>query len=524
MIRTRLAVAFALVALLALAQCLFAWWAASTAAYHAERSVVATRMLAEYLELAGNKQRLKVWFAERMLTGAADAALRDRLIGAMWASVGELRQLAEQRPADVAATEGEDLAAVALNIATLERAVRDAGSAEGGLPPSEQWRDVMLAFDELSGRDMRGLLRSAIERHEAASLRESALLAEALETTRLANAALAAVVLVFAVFAVVYFVRRLDHPFARLARLTEALGAGDFKARSGLVGHDEFARIGGLLDAMAGHLEEAQARSSALQQQLDDLVAERTRALTQAHESLLGIESRRRQFFAELSHELRTPVTVIRGEAELALRNPGDAGEQREALRRIVDAAGELGGRVQHLLDAARGHALDYAVHLHPGSLVAIVAAAVRQMQAVASHRGVTLVLQPTPIDGADVEVDRERLQQALVIVLDNAVRYSGTAGRVSVSLVAEDEHWVVQVDDDGPGMADDELEQAFDPHFRGRSGRDLDPQGLGLGLAIARRLVEAQRGSIDLQQRPSGGLRAVVALPKRPIHGRVDA
>lgn len=518
MIRTRLAVAFALVALLALAQSLFAWWAAASAAHHAERSVVATRMLAEYLELAGNKQRLKVWFSQQMLSGDADPAARDRLAAAMWASVGELRALAERMPATAGPVEASDVETVALNIATLERTVRDAGRAGVGPAPGEQWRTVIRSFDELAGRDMRDLLQKAVERQELASQSESAKLARALERVRTANAVLAAAVLLFAIVAVVYFVRRLDQPFARLARLTEALAAGDFTARSGLLGRDEFARIGGLMDSMAGRLAEAQSRSAALQQQLDDLVGERTRSLTQAYEALLGIESRRRQFFAELSHELRTPVTVIRGEADLALRNPGDAAEQRAALRRIVDASSELGSRVQDLLDAARGGSLEYAITLRRWSLREIVAAAVSQMQAVAAHRGIALSFEPGPADGSfPVDADRERLQQALVVVLDNALRYSPADGAVRVSLGAEPDTWIVNVDDEGAGMAESELEHAFDAHFRGRAGRELDPHGLGIGLAIARRIVEAQRGSIELQSRSPRGLRASIALPAAP-------
>lgn len=523
MIRTRLAVAFTLLALLALLQFLFAGWAASSAAHHAERSVVATRMLAEYLELAGNKQRLKVWFAQTMLGGEADPAVRDRLAAAMWASVDELRALVRQVPAESRPFESAEVETVALNIATLERAVRGAERQNDALPPAEEWRTVLLAFDELAGRDMRDLLRQAVERQEAASLRESALLAEALTRIRIVNALLAISGLLLAVVAVIYFVRRLDQPFARLARVTEALASGDFKARSGLAGRDEFARIGGLMDSMAACLSDAQARSAALQRQLDDLVAERTRALTQAYESLLGIEARRRQFFAELSHELRTPVTVIRGEADLALRNPGDADDQQAALRRIVDAASELGGRVQDLLDAARGGSLEYAITLKRQPLREVVAAAVAQMQAVAAHREVRLhgIDAAALADGAapasaeaHVEVDRERLQQALVVVLDNAIRYSTPGGAVRVGIVADQDQWVVQVDDEGPGMAEDELEHAFDAHYRGRAGRELDPQGLGIGLAIARRIVEAQRGSIDLQPRSPHGLRASIALP----------
>jgi signal transduction histidine kinase len=515
MIRTRLAIAFSALAILALAQSAFAWWAASTAAHQAERSVNATRMLAEYLEISGNKQRLKVWYAQRMLADDPAPEVRERLMAAMWASVEALRVLATNSPEPVRAMEQQEVETVALNIATLGRATADAERIGGSLSPAEEWRTVLLAFDELSGRDMRELLRQAVDRHEAASLAASADLAEALVRIRQFEALLAFGVLALAVLSVLYFVRSLDRPFAELARLSAALAAGDFTARSGLSGRNEFARIGTLLDSMAARLAAAQARSQQLQAQLDELVAERTRSLSHAYESLLGIEARRRQFFAELSHELRTPVTVIRGEAEVALRNHSDANAQSDALTRIIEATGELGGRVQDLLNAARGGSLEYALTIRREALEDIIGAAVGQMQAVAAHRALRLEFKTGGGDRESlVDVDRERLQQALVIVLDNALRYSPTGGTVVVQMDAEAEHWLVHVDDEGPGMSPEELEHAFESHYRGEAARQQAPQGQGLGLPIALRIVEALGGSIELQNRARGGLRVSIALP----------
>jgi signal transduction histidine kinase len=321
---------------------------------------------------------------------------------------------------------------------------------------------------------------------------------------------------------VAYFVRRLDRPFADLARLSTALAAGDFSARSRVRGRDEFARIGRLLDSMAERLARAQARSQQLQQQLDELVAERTRALSHAYETQIGIEARRRQFFAELSHELRTPATVIRGEAEVALRNRTDSTAQSEALARIIDATSELGGRIQDLLDAARGGPLDYALCIRSEPLRDIVEAAVKQMQAVAEHRELQLEFDPGDAQRVClVDADRERLQQALLIVLDNALRYSPGGGVVRVEIGADAEHWLVNIDDQGPGMAAAELERAFEPNYRGASGRQHAPQGHGLGLAIALRILQGLGGSIELSNRESGGLRASIALPSSAGEGK---
>ncbi|MBE5314775.1 MAG: HAMP domain-containing histidine kinase [Xanthomonadales bacterium] len=521
MIRTRLAIAFSALALLALAQSVFAWWAASTAAHHAERSVNATRMLAEYLEISGNKQRLKVWFAQRMLANDPAPDVRDALMESMLSSLEALRELAEAAPAETRVMERREVETVALNIATMDAAIQAAELPGAELTPAEQWRRTLLAFDELAGRDMRMLLREAVNRHESASLEASAELSKALARVRQYELLLAFSVCALAFVLVAYFVRRLDRPFADLTRLSSALAAGDFSARSRVSGRDEFARIGSLLDSMAERLAAAQSRSQQLQQQLDELVAERTRALSHAYETLLGIEARRRQFFAELSHELRTPATVIRGEAEVALRNRGDREAQSEALARIIDATSELGGRIQDLLDAAKGGPLEYALNIRTERLHDIVDAAVQQMQAVAEHRDLRLEFD-TRTAQADccVDADRERLQQALVILLDNALRYSPGGARVRVEIASDSEHWLINIDDEGPGMSSAELERAFEPNYRGAAGVQHAPLGQGLGLAIALRIVQGLAGSIELFNREGGGLRASIALPISPAEG----
>ena len=518
MIRTRLMAAFIGLALLALVQLIFASWATRSAAYHAERSVDATKMLAAYLDIAGNKQRVKVWYAQQMLADDDDPVERQRLLDAMHASIAELRTLAERMAPEQQGIERREIETVAENITALERAVSSTERPSDALPQALRWRSVLRAFDELSGRDMRALLRDAVARHQAASANASASLVAALQRVRWGNNLLAVSVIIGAFFATRYFLKHLDQPIAHLARLTQSFAAGDYGARSTLSGKDEFSRLGKLLDDMAERVQSSQARGLELQQKLDHLVGERTRALTQSYETLLSIEARRRQFFAELSHELRTPVTVIRGEAELALRRPEQLEELKAGLGRIVEVAGEIGARVQDLMEAARGGAIDYALALQATRMIDIATAAVEQMQVVAAHRGVSLLLSDRlPADSEPyIDADRDRLQQALVIVLDNALRYSPARSTVRVGVKIEQDYVCLRVEDEGPGMAAEDFEHAFEPHYRGTAGLAMEPSGLGIGLSIAKRIVEAHRGSIELHPRQPQGLGVWIDVPLR--------
>lgn len=517
MIRNRLAFVFALLALLSLVQVIAVWWGSNAAADFAARRLDATLMLTEYLALTGDKQRLKAWFAEEMLTQDAGADVRDMLIARMQGSLARLQGLAARAAgASQYRVDVEGLQVLASNLDALESALDQAQPPDGRLTPAQHWRNLVRVFDEHRGQDMRELLSSAVVRKADASEAENRRLYAALDAVRTGSAVLAVIVLASCFAAVLYFVRTIERPFAMLVRVTEQLGRGDYAARSGLSGRDEFARVGMLIDSMAGRLRQAHAASAVLQQRLDTLVRERTRAVSQAYETLTAIEERRRRFFAELSHELRTPVTVIRGEAEIALRQAQDGDAMRLALARIAEAAVDLAARVQDLLDAARLGAADYDIQPKSLELVEVAEAATQQMQAVAQYRGVSLEFEaPHRESAAWVAGDRERLQQALAIVLDNAITYSPAGGHVAVRVVDEEEGWALQVDDEGPGMDDDEIERAFEPHFRGRAAVRLEARGAGLGLSIAQRILAAHRGSLTLERRHPRGLRATLLLQR---------
>ncbi len=513
MIRTRLSIAFALLSALALSQGIFAWWAASTAALLAERKAIASGMEAEYESLGGNKQRLKVWFAEAMLTGNAPAMTRVMLVDRMEESLRELRALT-QRDAQVRggpSPEAPVVATLERNIETMANAVRDAVPLIPTGDPAGRWRSVLEAFDRLAGQDMREVIRQAILRQDRLAREESARLADALRQARLANVGLAALAVLFGAFAVWYFVTHLQQPFARLSEVAARFARGELGARTGIAEHDEFGRLGALLDSMASSLQQAQARDIEVQRSLDGLVAARTRSVMQAHEAMLRVEGRRRQFFAEVSHELRTPVTVIRGESDIALRAGDDPVDLKASLRRISDAAKDLSARVQDLLDAARSGSHDYAFVLAPHSLPALIGPVVAQMQALARYRGIALSLAPVP--DCRVVADGERLQQALTTVLDNALRYTPEGGEVRVSALRQRDSVAIQVDDDGPGMSEEDLAHALEPQFRGRAAA-AHPSGAGLGLSIADRILQAHGGSIELSPREPRGLRVQLHLP----------
>ncbi|MEX1296819.1 MAG: HAMP domain-containing sensor histidine kinase [Candidatus Limnocylindrales bacterium] len=223
----------------------------------------------------------------------------------------------------------------------------------------------------------------------------------------------------------------------------------------------------------------------------------------------LAIE-RQRRFAADASHELRTPLTILSGNLQAMARSEGPIAPDDEA---ITDATAEA-ERMAELLDAllmlARSDAEALPIELAPMDLSDETTDAVASLAAQAGARGVELVLEaePTPMHG-----DAERLRQLLVILVDNATRYAPQGGHVWVTVRPAKDGATLIVADDGPGVAPADRELVFERFWR---GPDAHPGGNGLGLSIARWIVGAHGGQIELDARPTGGARFTVRLPIR--------
>ena len=235
--------------------------------------------------------------------------------------------------------------------------------------------------------------------------------------------------------------------------------------------------------------------------------------LALAFNEMLGVLEDNHQalqrFLADVSHQLRTPLTSIRANLDLALR-PELPAEERLAIlsdaREEAQRMGRLTGDLLSLARAESGARLD----LVPLELDALLVEAVRSQRQAASHVRMSVAsVQPAVVDG-----DRDRLRDVFGILLDNAARYTPQGGGVVVSLVVNDGRAIVRVEDTGIGLDETDRERLFERLYRGTRARQLRPSGTGLGLAIARWIVESHAGSIELTDRAGGGTVATVALP----------
>ncbi len=215
--------------------------------------------------------------------------------------------------------------------------------------------------------------------------------------------------------------------------------------------------------------------------------------------------SRQRRFVSDASHELRTPLTAIRGQLEVLARKETPSAED---VRRAEALSMTEIHRVERLVDDLLALA-----HLDEGSeplLREVEVASLLRGLAEASFEGTEI----GELAEGTVRVDPDLIAQVVRNLLSNAHRHAGPDGRVVLSARAEQDRLVVAVDDDGPGVPEERREQVFERFHRNQPARDRSSGGSGLGLGIARSIVELHGGHIWIEDSPLGGASAAFALP----------
>ncbi len=220
---------------------------------------------------------------------------------------------------------------------------------------------------------------------------------------------------------------------------------------------------------------------------------------------------RMRGFMADAAHELRTPVAIVGGHAEVALRQPRDAEEYVEILRSIHSESVRLGGILENLLTIARADAGAWPVRLESLYLDDVLLDVTGNARALGSGKGVTVDV--TELEEAPVRADPELLRQLFMILLDNAVKFTPSGGWVNVAVRRQDGRVRSSVADSGPGIDPELLPHVFDRFYRGDASHGRAP-GAGLGLSIAKWIADVHGAAITIDSGPGRGTVVVVTFP----------
>jgi len=222
------------------------------------------------------------------------------------------------------------------------------------------------------------------------------------------------------------------------------------------------------------------------------------------------------QFTADASHELRTPISLMRTEAEIALRRSRGDAEYREALRHILLEAERTSGLVEELLSLARADSGRETLRIAPVDLSAIAREVCQQWRELMAARNLTFTTRIAE-EGILVFGDRNALHRLLTVLLDNAAKYTPAPGTVELRLETNDSSAAIRVCDSGIGIAVEDQPKIFERFYRVNQARSRDSKGAGIGLAIAQWIAQQHKGSITVLSAPGEGATFLVELPLKP-------
>jgi two-component system OmpR family sensor kinase len=303
---------------------------------------------------------------------------------------------------------------------------------------------------------------------------------------------------------------QLYQPLILIRGATDAMISGHYHTPISEKLDDEFEGLATSINQLAARLREHEQNENKSRKHLEFEVEQRTRDLTQANLKLTNIDSRRRQFIADVSHELRTPLTIIRGEAQVTLRlqSPCES-DYKETLTAILEQSINLSRLVDDLLLLTRAEMNQLNLEFASTDILPFLKAEVSKWQRRYEMREFELQIDTT-LKNVMVMIDKPRMQQVVSILLDNATKYSPSVSPVKVEVKAIKSSLIISIRDFGEGISATEIENIFERFVR----FSKHSEGLGLGLPIAKAIVEAHNGQITVESVPSEGTVFSIKLP----------
>ncbi len=339
--------------------------------------------------------------------------------------------------------------------------------------PPQPWPQAISLPIEIDGRIVGSLVFQPLPSLESSWDLEFA------RSQLISGIATALVVLLLATLASMIFARRLVAPLRWMADRAKRIADGDYAARVGGDRSDEIGELGRDFDAMA--------------------------------EALQANRDARQRWTAEISHELRTPIAVMR--AELDALEDGVRKFDAGALHSLSGETTRLTRLVEDLYQLSLADAGALAYRFEELDLGLLLRETVEANAAAFSKAGLQVELDLAP--HAMVRADGGRTRQLFANLCANSCRYTDAGGRVRVSLQPQGNRWLLHWDDSAPGVPTDALPRLFDPLYRVDVSRSRAAGGAGLGLAIVRRIADAHGAMIAAEASPLGGVRIVMEWPK---------
>jgi signal transduction histidine kinase len=516
--RRKLHVAFAMLLMITLG---LAWYFNDSVRwyqYDVQRIVMANNVLQGYQEVSNlTLQELNALGSSVLRGDSSELADGPSRAANLREAISRVRQgIAAEVAIDQNAAEAEELESLVEIERVVEEIIRSSALISQALADGRRL-DASNELSRLRGSGITGHFSSLIiaaleeQKREARAADQDAI-ELTLHITNLLPIFMTVVVII--TLLVIFLISRsLTRSVSALHDGAQAFRSGNLEHRIPKLREREFSRLGVAFNTMARELSDHRRRLHDANIKLEATVNKRTHALKTSNRKLADVDVNRRQLLADISHEFRTPLTVIRGESEIALRDSKNTvADYRASFQRIMDQADHTTHLVDDLLLIARADAGEPRFKLRSAIIANTVESVCNDFGARAKQKNIKI--EQIFEDAKSVVLgDTGRLRQVFTILMDNALRYSIQGGSVEVRLSRTDSDVRISFRDHGIGLTEEESELAFERFYRGHQAEE-HARGTGLGLPVAKAIVEAHKGHISLQGRPGEGATATVILP----------
>ena len=514
----RISISYGLLLFIALGCAAAAVWASFAAQYHLNRADLAHRAYEAHLKISVDTTKLFKELQKGLLfEGAAQPEVQEALMKSIAQDIASIRTVITDEIVLVGEEEVEELETLDRLRERIDETIlhyEKVSAEEDRIAlisdpaalaafvnhPSKQavYDEIQIALDEEIGE--------VIETHEEALGMAT--------ITRLLAVIFGGLAAAIAGISVLMLTRDITQPLQEIVTGARKFAAGDYE-------HNIDKSIGGSLGQVANAINDAAAIAKERQETLEDAkvrleheVALQTAELRRTILTLEEQKKTRQRFLADVSHELRTPLTVIQGEVDIALRG-GDKDPQtyKEALQRASDAAKHTAQLVNDVLFIGRQESDQAKLQLKREDLVDLVRSVLHTTLSMQQEHNVDVDFIPET-ESAIAPVDVDRIRQVLMILLENACHYGGD--KITIRLMSSIEGFALIFKDNGPGISAEDLEQVFTRYFRGSNAAERYEAGAGLGLPVAKSIIDAHKGKIDVTSTPGDGVEFRILLPAK--------
>ncbi|MFH1379954.1 MAG: ATP-binding protein [bacterium] len=310
----------------------------------------------------------------------------------------------------------------------------------------------------------------------------------------------------------------LEKPIKKLSIMAHRIACGDFDARISIDTHDVLGELAETFNNMAEKLDDLTRN---LQDKIDSATADlkyskkqleaRTEELQNKNELLRGLDKLKSEFVTIVSHELRTPLTSIIGFAQ-TLKTLQLTDEKKERYLTYIESEGKrLAFLIEDFLDISKIESGNINLSLETIDISELVREAV-DVLAIRIKQQIKYIPYPVP---ALVSVDRNRIKQVIMNIVDNAGRYTPEHTSIEIKLIDAKNDIIISIKDEGPGIVHEELPKIFDKFYRGKSAHGMR-SGSGLGLSIAKGIIELHRGMMWVESEAGKGTVFFFSVPKK--------